>query len=83
VVDVFSVSAQDLTSVRLPCPKPCAAGAFDSCWPEIVVREFVVEIQGHAKSDASVRRSLRNTVRVRNDLVRFNVPLLPNQACPT
>lgn len=80
VVDTFDVTVEELGRVRIPCPKPCPGGGV-GCWPEQVVRDFVVDITAHARSDPSVTRSIRSRVRQRNDAVVFNV--LPGpQACP-
>jgi type IV pilus assembly protein PilW len=70
VVDAFSITPQVVSSTELPCPKLCADGTMN-CWPKLVVRNYVVEIQAHAKSDAGVARGLRNEVRIRNDMVQF------------
>lgn len=81
VVDSFSITPQVVSSTELPCPKPCdpANPADTSCWPRLVVRNYIVEIKAHAKSDPGVARGLRNEVRVRNDMVQFNGPAV----CPT
>lgn len=67
--------------LRLPCPKLCPDGT-ENCWPTLTVRELVVDITGEAVVDPAVRRSLRSVVRLRNDLVQFNVAGAPTQACP-
>jgi len=47
------------------------------------VRDLVVTLTGQAVSDASVQRTLRSTVRLRNDRIQFNAdPADPNQSCP-
>jgi hypothetical protein len=33
----------------------------------IAIREYTISITGHLKSDSSVMRTIRETVRVRND----------------
>ncbi len=81
VVTAFSITPRTLSSVRLPCPKLCPGGLTD-CWPQVVVRDYVVEIQARAKSDPAVRRSLRNEVRIRNDLIKFNDPAVGSPVCP-
>jgi len=80
VVDTFVVTVEELGRVRIPCPKLCPGGGV-GCWPEQLVRDFVVDITAHARSDPSVTRSIRSRVRQRNDQLAFNV--LPGpQACP-
>lgn len=71
VVEEFTVTPRGTTSIRLPCPKKCP-DTTTNCWPQLVVRDFVVEIKAYAKSDPAIRRSLRNEVRVRNDVIKFN-----------
>lgn len=81
VVDTFNITVQPATSVRLPCPTLCPGGTVD-CWPRVTVREYLVEITARAKHDANVRRSVRSTVRQRNDWVEFLSPGTPPTACP-
>lgn len=69
--------------VVLPCPSACPGpGGPQDCWPRLAVRSFTVTMTGQAVHDASVQRTLRTTVRLRNDRVRFNDPLNPTQYCP-
>jgi len=85
VVDTFSVTRVPLTSVQLPCPKLCLDAAGNpgvACWPVQTVNEYVVDITAHAKSDATVVRSIRSRVRQRNDKIAFNVAGATPQACP-
>lgn len=46
------------------------------------MRDYRVEITGHARSDAAVQRTMRSAVRLRNDWVRFNDAAQPTLACP-
>lgn len=89
VVTAFSITPRTVTSTELPCPKLCAQNlAVDPlderkyCWPKLIVRSYIVDIQARAKSDPAVRRALRNDVRVRNDLVQFNGPTSASPVCP-
>lgn len=89
VVDAFSITPQVISSTELPCPNLCIADPLNDplgerkyCWPKLVVRNYIVEIKAHARSDAGVARGLRNEVRVRNDIVQFPT-LLPPAATPT
>lgn len=50
------------------CSQPCAGGN-PNCPPVQQVRSFTVLIEGEAANDPSVRRSMRTTVRTRNDAV--------------
>ena len=63
----------DVTTVRLACFKECAGGG-TACWPEQDVRRFTVNIAGEAAFDSSVKRSVTNSVRMRNDAVRGACP---------
>lgn len=67
--------------VTLPCPHPCADGT-SACWPKVGVREFTVEIRAQARNYAEVQRTLRSSVRVRNDRVELSSEAPTNLACP-
>jgi len=83
----FCVEPVAVTSTRLPCPSACPGGG-DACWPEVVVRDYLVTVEGEATNDPSIRRSLGSTVRVRNDFVADNSDADPataysdNRLCP-
>lgn len=78
-VTEFKITPRIVQSSALPCPKLCSDGSTD-CWPQLVLREYTVEISARSRTDASVQRSLRNDVRLRNDLVQFNDPAAPAPA---
>ena len=88
----FTITQQSGPPVQLACPKACpppsgalppGTTAANYCWPTFTVRDLVVTLTGQAVSDASVQRTLRSTVRLRNDRVQFNAdPTDPNQSCP-
>lgn len=85
-VTFFSVTPTALAVARLPCPQPClpdATGSVEWCWPTLDVRAYVVDITAESRSDNSVQRSARSTVRVRNDILEFNDPANPTKVCPT
>ena len=67
--------------VTLPCSSPCADGTA-ACWPKVGVREFTVFIKAKSRSDESVVRTLRSSVRVRNDFVNLSSEAPATQACP-
>jgi prepilin peptidase dependent protein B len=75
--NVLKVTRFDVTlrkeSVVQSCFKECPAGG-TACWPKQDVRSFTVEIEGTAAFDPDVRRSVRNTVRVRNDATSGDCP---------
>lgn len=64
----------------VPCPRNCADGT-TNCWPRLQVRGYTVEIGAQARADASIARSIRSEVRLRNDSVALDATLAP-QACP-
>jgi prepilin peptidase dependent protein B len=59
---------EQIQPVQQACFKECAGGG-TACWPTQNVRSYTIEIEGRAVADAAVRRSVRDTVRVRNDPV--------------
>ena len=83
VVDSLTFDARNAsaTPVRMPCMKPCP-DTTNNCWPTYQVREVDLVITAHAKRDASVKRTVRSTVRLRNDHVVFFNPG-SSQACPS
>lgn len=68
--NVLKVTRFDVTlnkrSVTLSCFKECAGGG-TACWPTQDLRRFTVLIEGEAVFDANIKRSVRNSVRLRND----------------
>jgi len=60
-------TVQDV-SLEAFCARPCTAGA-GTCPPRLQVRSVAVVISGRLVGDASVVRSVRSTVRLRNDPV--------------
>jgi type II secretory pathway component PulJ len=94
VITAFSLTPQDREILPpLTCPKTCPAPvgpvpagktSENYCWPTLTVREFALSITGQAANDSSVTRTIRSTVRLRNDQVQFNAdPVNPDQACPS
>ena len=81
-VTQFNIQEVDSTSEVFPCPRGCGGDPTDtSCWPTVSVRSYEVTIAAQAKTDASVQRTVRTQVRVRNDAVIFNNT--PTAVCPT
>ncbi len=84
-LDVTDFRVEELSAVTetLPCARACSANLLDeTCWPTLTVRTYEIEIAARAVSDANVRRSLRSTVRLRNDQLAFSAALPASQACP-
>lgn len=79
-VTSFSVTINREPPIEVACPKLCPSGD-TTCWPQMYVREFVVDIAARLRSAPEVQRSIRSRVRARNELVEFRTggPL----ACPT
>jgi type IV pilus assembly protein PilW len=67
----FTVTPQNGAAIQIPCPNDCPGGG-NACWPTVTVREFVVVIDGESLTDASIQRSVRMHVRLRNDWVKNN-----------
>jgi len=70
-------------ALPLPCPRFCPdAPNSTACWPTVQARLYDVQITAQAANDASVQRSIRTTVKPRNDLVGNNSLAAPVLACP-
>lgn len=67
-------------AIVLPCPKLCSDGS-TNCWPRHHVRTARLEVEAQAKRDATVKRAISGTVRLRNDYVLFS-NWSANQICP-
>lgn len=76
-VDTFTITENTaVPAAQLPCPNDCPGGG-TACWPTLKVRELVVDIGAHATNDAAIVRTLRTTVRLRNDRVTFSGAVCP------
>lgn len=64
---VQEIALQDFCA--LPCP-----GASTTCPPKQQVRSLAIAISGRSAGDASVQRSVRTQVRLRNDVVAGACP---------
>jgi type IV pilus assembly protein PilW len=62
----FDVNLNEQTAQQA-CFNECPGGG-TACWPAQAVRRFTVEIEGRAVADPAVVRSVRESVRLRNDL---------------
>lgn len=67
-VTAFCIAPVLEAVTRVPCPTACPDGT-DACWPEVVVREYLITVEGEAANDPTIQRALTSTVRVRNDFV--------------
>nr|WP_316639369.1 prepilin-type N-terminal cleavage/methylation domain-containing protein [uncultured Roseateles sp.] len=82
-VTTFTVTQKSDAPLILPCPKFCSdAPNSTACWPTVTARAYEVSIAAQAVSDASVTRSIRTTVKLRNDLVGANALAAAALACP-
>lgn len=75
-----AITPEPTDGIEVPCPKMCPSGD-TTCWPRMYVRDFAVDITARLRSAPEVVRSIRSTVRARNEQVVFRTggPL----ACPT
>lgn len=80
-VTAFTITAKNMTSAVMPCPRLCAGGG-QACWPTVGTRSYLIDLTAQARSDPSVIRTIRSEVRLRNDVVRFNDALNPLNVCP-
>ncbi|MBL8287914.1 MAG: prepilin-type N-terminal cleavage/methylation domain-containing protein [Rubrivivax sp.] len=78
-VTQFRVTINREPALEVACPKICPSGD-TTCWPIVYVRDFIVEISARLRSAPEVRRSVRSTVRARNDYVEFRTA--GATACP-
>lgn len=81
-VTTFSVTVNREPPIEIACPKLCPSGD-TTCWPQMIVREFIVDIGARLRSAPEVQRSVRSRVRARNDIVEFRTGGSPAPACPT
>lgn len=83
VMNVTSVTITPTSNVSdvLACPKACSDGT-TACWPKVAVRELDITIQATSRMDSTVSRTMRSTVRLRNDWVQFNDSANPTSLCP-
>ncbi|TDP74951.1 PilW family protein [Roseateles toxinivorans] len=77
----FTITQRSDPALTLPCAKLCDDGT-TNCWPTIQSRVYEVSIAAEAVSDASVKRSIRSMVKLRNDLVGLNDTSATVKACP-
>ena len=78
-----ALNTDSSATLTLPCPKACLPpGGPTDCWPRYEVRRAQIAIQAEAKADDKVQRSLRTTVRVRNDRVLFASEIVPPGIVP-
>jgi Tfp pilus assembly protein PilW len=82
-VTAFTVTSTQDPTQEVPCPTLCPGGG-TACWPQVNVREFMVEISAQLTNAPEVRRSVRSRVRARNDEILFRYPTAASaaRACP-
>ena len=69
----FDVALNEQTAQQA-CFIECPGGG-TACWPTQAVRRFTVDIEGRAVADPAVVRSVRESVRLRNDITAGACPL--------
>lgn len=81
----MAVTTDSSGDVPLPCPSICTlpvgTGPTD-CWPRVKVRRATLAIQSQSRADASVKRAVAGSMRLRNDMITFADPVA-QQACPS
>jgi type II secretory pathway pseudopilin PulG len=80
----FEVIEQAPIVHLIPCPRACSAAnpANTDCWPRLRVRSYVVELAAEARADATIARTLRTEVRVRNDRIERQDGTPAAMECP-
>jgi type IV pilus assembly protein PilW len=79
-VMAFDVLLADAPAMQLACTNLCSDGT-QSCWPTLKVTDATITIEGRSVSDRNVRRTMVSRVRVRNDVLAFNVAS-STKGCP-
>ena len=75
-----TVATDNSAAIVLPCPNLCPAGG-TACWPLFEVRMATIAVEAEGRRDATVKRAISSTVRLRNDRVVFS-DAATNQMCP-
>lgn len=82
-VESLTVAPQYGPVTQLPCPKLCPDGTQD-CWPTVRVISAVITLTAipgnETSANATIRRTMSSTVRLRNDAVTFNAA--GGKVCP-
>ncbi len=74
-VTELRVELDTVATTTMTCPKDCTGpGGPQACWPVATVRVVNVFIDGTAVTDSAVRRSVRSSARVRNELITGSCP---------
>lgn len=82
-VTAFSIVPDFEPVQTLPCPRACSGGANDtSCWPQLTVRSYVVDITAQSRADNAVQRQLTSRVRLGNDLLESRLGPGIGGLCP-
>lgn len=77
-VNVLEVTRFDVVLNEQTAQQACfieCPGGGTACWPTQAVRRFTVDIEGRAVADPAVVRSVRESVRLRNDITAGACPL--------
>ena len=70
-ITAFDIDLAAPVGFQLPCPRLCSDGT-QNCWPTLQMRTATISLTGQSVSDASVTRTLRTSVKLRNDFTKFN-----------
>ena len=71
-----TVTTDSSAAIVLPCPNLCTGGG-TACWPRFEVRRAQIDVEAEARRDATVKRAISSTVRLRNDRVFIPQPTPP------
>ena len=71
-----TVTTDSSAAIVLPCPNVCTGGG-TACWPRFEVRRAHIDVEAEARRDATVKRAISSTVRLRNDRVLIPQPAPP------
>jgi prepilin peptidase dependent protein B len=69
--NVLEVTRFDVNLIEQTAQQACfneCPGGGTACWPAQAVRRFTVDIEGRAVADPAVVRSVRESLRLRNDI---------------
>ncbi|MBI3153976.1 MAG: prepilin-type N-terminal cleavage/methylation domain-containing protein [Burkholderiales bacterium] len=85
VMDVlaFTIATDFSPPQTLPCPRGCGGDPTDTtCWPQLTVRSYVVDITARSRADPAVQRRLTSRVRLGNDLLESRLGPGIGGLCP-
>lgn len=76
LVELFSYCSC-ITQLKCTAANFTGTGTYAATRPTLTVREYAIRIKGTSASDPNVKREIRESVRVRNDLFGGSCPVIP------